>query len=91
MINHLVESVINDLDDHEEYNSSTEEGTYINKITIQIYKWNVHDIILYACIGLVKYYEDVHEAVYTLDEPTLNDSSVLSNDSTIGQQTHIQS
>ena len=32
---------------------------------------------------MVEYYEDVHEAVYTLDEPTLNDSSVLSNESNI--------
>ena len=31
----------------------------------------------------MEYYEDVHEAVYTLDEPTLNDISVLSNESNI--------
>ena len=30
----------------------------------------------------MEYYKDVHEAVYTLDEPSLNDSSVLSNEST---------
>ena len=30
MVNHLVESAVNDLD-NEEYNSDTEEGTYINK------------------------------------------------------------
>ena len=36
MIYHLVESAINDLDDNEEYNSSTEEGMYINKITLYV-------------------------------------------------------
>ena len=34
MVNHLVESAVNDLDDNEEYNSDTEEGMYINKITL---------------------------------------------------------
>ena len=66
MVNHLVGSAVNDLDDNEEYNSDTEESTYINKITLykSINGTYVHDnIILYACIGLVEYYEDVHEAV----------------------------
>ena len=64
MVNHLVESAVNDLD-NEEYNSDTEEGTYINKITLykSINGTYIHDnIILYACIGLVQYYEDVHKA-----------------------------
>ena len=66
MVNHLVGSAVNDLDDNEEYNSNTEESTYINKITLykSINGTYIHDgIILYACIGLVEYYEDVHEAV----------------------------
>ena len=54
MVNHLVGSAVNDLDDNEEYNSDAEESTYINKITLyKSIKLMIHTymIILYYMLA----------------------------------------
>ena len=50
MVNHLVESAVNDLDDNEEYNSDTEEGMYIN-ITLYRSINGTYMIILYYMLA----------------------------------------
>ena len=50
MVNHLVESAVNGLD-NEEYNSDTVEGTYINKITLYRSINGTYMIILYYMLA----------------------------------------
>ena len=51
MVNHLIESAINDLDDNEEDNRDTEEGMYINKITLDRSINGTYMVILYYVLA----------------------------------------